>query len=134
MKKHITTEQLDELNEYQRHELWEVWEPREGDYIANRWTENRQYEVFINHMHKPRNKSKQELLVSEKKYYLHFLPTVDQMLQILKNKSIGEIYIENRGDYWTVSINLPNFNGVSLVKKEAPQLCDALWEIIKDVL
>jgi len=112
MKRRITVEQLQELTEEQQQRLREWWKPEHGDWYLQYWIDD-----------------EPSLLIYDSHTYLDdmFLPLLDigQMIELLSEK--GMVGIEQWNGYWKAFYR----NSLQTHKGE---LCDALWQAVKEVL
>jgi hypothetical protein len=108
MKQKITTKQVQELTAEQQQRLRAWWTPQEGDYIADGNHEEMIY--YLNGI----RKSKVLPLLSLGQM-IEWLHTAD-VLQIEKASPTS----------WAVKMNE--------AESRDPELCDALWEMLKQVM
>lgn len=120
MKQHITIEQLNELTDKGRERLREWWKPKtlgelfydpEHGYVA--WN--------------PSTPMKMRIAEVEPLPIL----SIGQMIEFLGQKTIEIDAYEQRWDSWAVGVW--ERDGMS-IRHESSELCDALWEAVKEVL
>jgi hypothetical protein len=121
MKQIITVEQLMELTEEQKQRLRELWKREFGDvfYITD-YKDNKEAQMQV-------MDRVWQLIVKD--YRKEFLPllSIGQMIELL---------IQHHGEYWSDSIS--KINGTTYSKNiyftYEDELCDALWQAVKQVL
>lgn len=121
MKQHINSEQLDELSEESKKKLRKWWKPQEGDiFIDPDWTG----EQICNGVEGGYPLSGNEY-TSKNKSILPLL-SIGQMIEFLEeypDDNLGVIF-QNSGETKVGAIDI-QFHG---------ELCDALWETVKERL
>lgn len=136
MKQRITTEQLQELTEEQKQKLRDWWEPQEGDWFSYQDEErliihNNHYGLWSSNP----NRDKQDWPKGEEKNALPLL-SIGQMIELLhKRTTNGVMLIES--NWYEYDITFENIQrwevDMGKTNKEGNELCDALWEAIKQV-
>ena len=130
MKQHITVEQLMELTEEQQQRLRELWKREFGDvfYITD-YKDNKEVQMQV-------MDRVWQLIVKD--YRKEFLPllSIGQMIELLDNKT-NEL---RKKDYPTeqddktdndIAITLSD---IYKTLREGNDLCDVLWQAVKQVL
>jgi len=145
MKQHITREQFNELSDKGKDRLREWWEPNYGD----RYT---MIELKVNG--KPRKNQKlYEFTVYEDdeygwkdpkeycEYWITYpLLSIGQMIEFLdeeqeKGSEVVTWIMLSKGSHsWSVGTFGNTFMGNNGINTECPELCDALWDCVKEVL
>lgn len=133
MKQRITAEQLMELTEEQKQKLREWWKPEVGDYYT--------------HKHDIVKCDMQTLVMAIEKFFIRedYLPllSIGQMIELLQSKDRRNMIPEIRSKYCDGEI----YCDVTLYMKDrvigtynfiecrpCPELADALWSAVKEVL
>jgi hypothetical protein len=123
MKQRITIEQLNELTDEQKKRLREWWKPQEGDFIIS------DKDSRIRIIGKPNNNSATQFFPRALNGYECDIIILKTCLPLL---SIGQM-IE-----LTESTNIIKYNGGWALDDDAvefhDELCDALWEAVKQIL
>ena len=128
MKQHITTKQLNELSEKEREKLRKWWKPKDGNF----------YSVM----------EKDKFMGGDVLYGLsdvdwlkenNSLPllSIGQMIEFLvekQDKGWRDLHIEMLHDRWGVGTCYDNDIPKWKFKNDKGELCDALWEAVKEVL
>jgi len=113
MKRRITVEQLQELTEEQQQRLREWWKPEHGDWYLQYWIDD-----------------EPSLLIYDSHTYLDdmFLPLLDigQMIELLNNYDC-DTEMQSAGNMWYVMVG-------GHINTQAEELCDALWQAVKQIL
>jgi len=123
MKQRITTQQLEELTDLQRQSLRKWYVVGEGDYIA--WKNNsrqKKYNVDLNYNDSEYGYVDEPNSKLTGKWEAPLL-SIGQMLEFL---DICVIYLENEAGWWGIKTT-ESLQDIEPV----PELCDALWEVIK---
>jgi hypothetical protein len=110
MKQRITVEQLQELTEEQQQKLREWWEPQDGDMF---FRNNRIQICDIGYHH-----DKDECLP---------LLDIGQMIELLLDKCGKNLNIYQCKNFNTITVT-------TFKEYFAQELCDSLWEAVKEVL
>lgn len=125
MKQRIAVEQLMDLTEEQKQKLREWWKPQEGDFFLRVTTKGKI--DFIPFIFNAR-----EFEFANYKEFKIPLLSMGQMIELLHtNHNLEHIeYMSGNGTY-EVTVN----PYVRLIEyKQAVELCDALWEAVKEIL
>jgi hypothetical protein len=119
MKQHITVAQFNELTKKGRDKLWNWWKPRNGDMFLD-------FEIGYGCLisEKPETfKKKQRFPLLTIGQMIEFLDEQDKILCI----DYGSSYVSEMGQTnWRVIFDESQY--------EDDELCDALWEAVKEVL
>ena len=130
MKQQITKEQLNELSDEGRQKLKDWWKPKDGDFAYS-------YDSIVSDA----GSELHEGFIGESigyddtfgessgKYILYPLLSIGQMIEFLKDidNDLDITYISS-GSIWSIG---REFVPESIMDEE---LCDALWEAVKEVL
>lgn len=117
MKQRITAEQLNELTDKQKQKLWEWWKPELYDFGYD----IKEKAPFV----------RSDLSFPKSKYDYPLL-SVGQMIELLESKD-DCLNIIKRTDLegWGYEIQLRH---LKYFKFQISELCDALWQAVKEVL
>lgn len=135
MKKRITAKQLIELSDEEKISLREMWTPCEGDMILELLHNG---EFLIHCLDNPGGKTfcTSDVNWTYEEYYRTrkdiCLPMLDiaAMIEIIEmNNGFKEYFDSGTFREWNYSISL-DWNG----REEGIELCDRLWEAVKDIL
>ena len=138
MKQHITTEQLDfELNDKGKAKLRSWWKPKIGDlYIwHDGWSEKNGFNWTINVVDEEDEAIDGLIWIDGDKTPKYPLLSIGQMIEFLKEQgSFGMEEVEkSNGTNIKTIWELDSINEwIHIGEKE--ELCDSLWEAVKDVL
>ena len=141
MKQRIDVSQLNELTDEQKQKLREWWKPQEGDYIAGEWlNENDGMELqFLGIVLNIITDGGILLDTGGSIRWCPDLPllSIGQMIELLGTK-IMEIMPNadlpsHETELKTYSVTLCQIKSDDFYFKE-PELCDALWQAVKEAL
>lgn len=131
MKQHISTEQLNDLSEESKLKLRDWWTPQDGDWYAWRNTRRQKISTFA-------------LVAFDSEYGWGDVEPNKKVkgkcpltLPLLSIGQMIEFLDENNKNYLMEIISFPKGSDFCLVEMVAPtakELCDALWEAVKEVL
>lgn len=124
MKQHITIEQLNELSEKGKENLRAWWKPQQGDKCV-KWLGSGSIEEEVIIGGSDQNYEE----VSELNNGLTPLLSIGQMIEFLE-----ETTDKTYGERWWYKIFFGGYGGEVGLKEEDVELCDALWEVVKEVL
>jgi hypothetical protein len=119
MKQHITIDELNNLTAEQTERLREWWNPKLGDFYYDTVTKTES--LFDYDM-------ENEFKENNREYRMRPLLSIGQMIELIQDKKpLLKGISKNRFDKWFINID----NGMLGYKDE---LCDALWETVKQLL
>jgi len=113
MKQRITVEQLNELSDAQKQRLRELWEPQDGDFIYS-----------AKHGHT------EFLEVAPMRGHGDYLKNRDKSLPLLSIGQMIEILVKD-DDFFNINQMYDSWRIDKIYNKE---LCDALWQAVKEIL
>lgn len=125
MKQHISIEQLNELTPKGKDNLRKWWKPQLGDWVCiTRGIKNIKQHVDLNY----EDSEWGYLIEPGEKPSSHELPllSIGQMIEFLGEERVKNTFTENYPGY--------EYNELRWVKWSETELCDALWEAVKEVL
>ena len=118
MKQHITPKQLNELSGKGKRRLWEWWKPEKGNFCYPSLKANSVKMCRFDEFNK-RSGSR----------YNYPLLSIGQMLEFLEENTESQFSIFRRTLDWKFI-----YEGVDYGKIVGGELCDALWEAVKERL
>ena len=136
MKRRITVEQLMELTEEQKQRLREWWNPEEGDYV-----QHNKYGVETICLPGPFDEECPNVYFTTD-YRIHAfkeecLPLLDigQMIELLEEKKMVTESLDIKAPKGLINTYSVWYGNGDFPKKyESKELCDALWQAVKQVL
>jgi hypothetical protein len=127
MKQRIEVEQLLELTGEQKERLRELWEPQKGDWY---------YYIKIKHSSIIHDSDSMSigLYKNHKEDYLPLL-SIGQMIELLEEKKMVTESLDIKAPKGLINIYSVWYGNGDFPKKyESKELCDALWQAVKEVL
>jgi hypothetical protein len=140
MKRHITREQLAELTDGQKAKLREVWKPQDGDFYTYDGCTDEECLLYGDAEYSEYSEESKTVWgygfpLPDAKYTMFPLLSIGQMIELLQgNQDIVSFdYDEIIVIYKSKDLNLcdASMHHVGLCDKD---ICDELWQMVKEVL